>query len=353
LANPGTAANWGVGATGSAVPANAVYLGIVSGGNLTGWTGAVTNAGTFAVQATLQASATTAIGKVDPNTLGNWGLQVSTQNSATPTNGALGLAQFNTTPTTISSGNVSPLQVDANGNLLVNIKAGGGSGGTSSSFGSAFPSTGTAIGLTNGTNMVAWSATSNYGTAPSAIAVPAVNASVTASALPTGAATSALQGTNTATTAHTCSVAGFSELGCLGQIDDDIKGSIPAGTNVIGKTGIDQTTFGTTNGVVSAANFYQAVAASQTATVLQSSAGATGDYLSHCIIYPTSTSPGVVTVFDNTNTAANSAILFPGGASSTSNLVPIVVAVGAKSASGPWKATTGANVSIVCVGKFS
>lgn len=38
-------------------------------------------------------------------------------------------------------------------------------------------------------------------------------------------ATSALQGTNSATTAHTCSVVGFSEIGCLGQIDDDIKGT--------------------------------------------------------------------------------------------------------------------------------
>lgn len=52
--------------------------------------------------------------------------------------------------------------------------------------------------------------------------------------LPTGAATSALQATNTATTAHTCAVAGYSELGCLGQIDDDVKGPIPTGGNVIG-----------------------------------------------------------------------------------------------------------------------
>lgn len=36
LANPGTAANWGVGATGSAVPANAQLSGAVSSGNLTG-----------------------------------------------------------------------------------------------------------------------------------------------------------------------------------------------------------------------------------------------------------------------------------------------------------------------------
>lgn len=43
LANPGTAANWGVGATGSAVPANAVYSGLSDGTNLRGWLNA-TNA---------------------------------------------------------------------------------------------------------------------------------------------------------------------------------------------------------------------------------------------------------------------------------------------------------------------
>ena len=36
LSNPGTAANWGIGATGAAVPANASYFGFNSGGNLTG-----------------------------------------------------------------------------------------------------------------------------------------------------------------------------------------------------------------------------------------------------------------------------------------------------------------------------
>lgn len=106
-------------------------------------------------------------------------------------------------------------------------------------------------------------------------------------------------------------------------------------------------------GVVNGGSFYQAVAASATATVLQSSTGAAGDYLSHCVIYPQSTSPGVVTVFDNTNTAANSAILFAGGSSSLSNLAPIPVPVGAVSVNGAWKVTTGANVSVVCYGKFS
>lgn len=67
--------------------------------------------------------------------------------------------------------------------------------------------------------------------------------------LPTGASSAANQATNGATTAHTCAIAGFSELGCLGQIDDDIKGPIAAGTQIIGKVGIDQTTPGTTNAV--------------------------------------------------------------------------------------------------------
>lgn len=116
---------------------------------------------------------------VNPTTIGTWGLAASTQNVASPTNGGLVLGQFNTTPTTVASGNASPLQMDSAGNLLVNIKAGAAAGGTSSSFGAAFPATGTALGLTNGTNMVAWSATTTYGTAPAAIAVPAVNAYVT------------------------------------------------------------------------------------------------------------------------------------------------------------------------------
>lgn len=42
---------------------------------------------------------------------------------------------------------------DSNGNLKVNVAAGGGSGGTSSTFGAAFPGTGTAAGATDGTDM--------------------------------------------------------------------------------------------------------------------------------------------------------------------------------------------------------
>lgn len=52
LANPGTAANWGIGATASAVPANAVRVGLNIGGNLQGATGILVgshNAQTVAV----------------------------------------------------------------------------------------------------------------------------------------------------------------------------------------------------------------------------------------------------------------------------------------------------------------
>ena len=51
------------------------------------------------------------------------------------------------------AGNLVGLSLDGSGNLNVNVAAGGASGGTSSSFGSAFPGTGTAAGFSDGTNM--------------------------------------------------------------------------------------------------------------------------------------------------------------------------------------------------------
>lgn len=105
--------------------------------------------------------------------------------------------------------------------------------------------------------------------------------------------------------------------------------------------------------VVNGADTYITVAASQTGQVLQSSSGAAGDYLSFCVAYPTSTSPGVVTVFDSTSSAANNAIAFPGGSTSLSNLAPFAIPVGSVSVNGAWKVTTGANVIVTCVGKFS
>jgi hypothetical protein len=95
--------------------------------------------------------------------------------------------------------------------------------------------------------------------------------------------------------------------------------------------------------------YYVTVAASQTATVLQSSTGATGDYISGILVIPATTSPGNVLLLDN----ATSITVFTGGATSVSNLVPFFIPVGGVSRSGAWKLTTGANVSCVAIGKFS
>ena len=57
-----------------------------------------------------------------------------------------------TTPVT-ADGDFHQLIFDAAGNLKVNVKLGGGTGGTSSAFAAAFPGTGTAAGWDDGTNM--------------------------------------------------------------------------------------------------------------------------------------------------------------------------------------------------------
>ena len=65
------------------------------------------------------------IGKLD--LLGNAGgaMDAAGQNVASPANELLIGGQFNTSPTTITNGNMSPLQLDNAGNLLVNIKTAG------------------------------------------------------------------------------------------------------------------------------------------------------------------------------------------------------------------------------------
>lgn len=94
---------------------------------------------------------------------------------------------------------------------------------------------------------------------------------------------------------------------------------------------------------------YETVAASQTAQVL-GAVGAVGDVLDGVLVIPATTSPGNVIVLDG----STSITIFAGGASSVSNLVPFFVPMaGAKSVSGPWKITTGANVSAIGFGRFA
>lgn len=93
---------------------------------------------------------------------------------------------------------------------------------------------------------------------------------------------------------------------------------------------------------------YETVAASQTAQVIGAT-GAIGDYMAGLLVIPATTSPGNVLLLDN----VTSITVFTGGASSVSNLVPFFIPIQAKSVSGAWKLTTGANVSVFAVGNFT
>lgn len=115
-----------------------------SGVEVTSWP--VTNTGVFAVQAAATQS-------------GGWTV---TANAGTNLNtSSLALES------TATNGNHKTQIVDGAGNVVgsttnaldVNIKSGGGSGGTSSTFGAAFPATGTAAGMSQGGNMVALTGT--------------------------------------------------------------------------------------------------------------------------------------------------------------------------------------------------
>jgi hypothetical protein len=167
--------------------------------------------------------------------------------------------------------------------------------------------------------------------------------------IPTGWPTAAAQATaNTALGAPGDSVCG-SATGSCSMIALAKFLNVAAGLPLPAQSGIGNVNIGA---VQSAGSAYETVAASQTAQVLGPT-GATGDYLSHCVIYPVTTSPGVVTVFDNANAAGTNVIAFAGGATSTSNLTPISVPVGSISTAGAWKVTTGTNVIVTCYGKFT
>jgi hypothetical protein len=94
---------------------------------------------------------------------------------------------------------------------------------------------------------------------------------------------------------------------------------------------------------------YETVAASQTDQALGATGG-TGDFLSHLLIVPATTSPGAVSIKDG---AGGAITVFTGGASSVTNLVPFTVALNMTSGAGAWQVTTGSNVSVVAVGNFT
>jgi hypothetical protein len=117
--------------------------------------------------------------------------------------------------------------------------------------------------------------------------------------------------------------------------------ALPTGSNTIGAvTNVPLTNIG--------AGDYEPVAASQTDQMC-GGAGAVGDWLAGVLIIPTTTSPGAVSIEDgSTNT-----VIFDGGASSVSNLVPFYVPCGFTSVNGGWEITTGANVRAIAGGNFT
>lgn len=75
-----------------------------------------------------------------------------------------------------------------------------------------------------------------------------------------------------------------------------------------------------------------------------------GDVLRGVLIVPATSAAGVVTILDG---ATSISIFAGGGTTALSDLKPLWVPLGLVSVNGPWKITTGANVSAVGVGKFS
>ena len=89
---------------------------------------------------------------------------------------------------------------------------------------------------------------------------------------------------------------------------------------------------------------YETVAASQTAQVLGGT-GAVGDYLHRIVVTVTTTGTSTLSVLDNSTTVLTMAANTPVGVYSRE--------INAASASGPWKITTGAGVTVMAVGFFT
>lgn len=95
---------------------------------------------------------------------------------------------------------------------------------------------------------------------------------------------------------------------------------------------------------------YEIVAASQTNQILGPTGGQ-GDVLEKLVIVPETTGAGTVAIRDGTGsaTAYNSNVFVAG---TLADLHPIVIELGARSISGDWSVTTGANVHVIAVGRF-
>jgi hypothetical protein len=245
--------------------------------------------------------------------------------------------------------------------------------GTSSSFGAAFPATGLAYGITDGTNMRAVSSASALGDGLTGTSFGVTGVEVwngagydkargdTTNGLwvnvkaggtggsVTNAGTFAVQAASTLA-AETTKVIGVTRAAdgtgnLLASTGGALNVNISSGVNANGGT-----TSANSAPVVGADQYatYKPVAAGQTAWVLGT--GATGDYLSHVTVFPGIAGCGVVTILDNATSIGSFA---GGGTTALPSLAPFTIMIGAFSVSGAWKITTGASVTVAAVGKFS
>jgi len=97
---------------------------------------------------------------------------------------------------------------------------------------------------------------------------------------------------------------------------------------------------------------YEAVPSTVSTTTMLGTTGAIGDFLSSITVTPLTTSPGSISIKDGSATAI---LVFQGGASSVSNLVPFTINIGAACTGVGWQIVTGSggNVQALAVGNFT
>lgn len=312
----GGGSNASVGTTGTGVPGSATYVGVNNGGNLTGWDGTVkqstpgqllaqvsqptgSNLHTQIDASALPVGASTAAKQPAIGVAGTPSADIltvqgtsgmtalKTDSSATtqpvsaaslplPAGASTSTNQTNvqaalnaTAPPNgvlvggLNSGNIKGFTTDSSGNLNINIAAGGASGGTSSNFGVAFSTQGTAIGFkdSTGTNMAAGNldGSGNIKTAITG-SLPAGSAQIGHVIADTGSTTAVTQ----ATASNLKSTANIND-GAGNALTSATRGAQQALTvQVVDASGNQVTTFGGAGGTAS--NFGSVVPTAGTAS---------------------------------------------------------------------------------------
>lgn len=92
---------------------------------------------------------------------------------------------------------------------------------------------------------------------------------------------------------------------------------------------------------------YATVAASQVADILGDPLASAGNTIDGLWIFPATTTPGTVIVLDDTAAVWT----WPAGIT-VDSLAPIFIPLNLNAVNGPWKITTGADVSVLAWGVF-